>query len=240
MLHKPVHPIVTVSVVIGVILLIGASPFITRAFSRFNFSFTPPPKITYVQVTPHPITTAAPNVPTVIFNQHTFTSTDLGISFDYVDTTSQPIHVQEAGDKVYLNARSDKPPLGKYVEVFSKNPSDSLVDAVKKQFLQGHSLQDCPIVPANLDKRTLNPTYQYIQIGLPGPYSGDIKFLSQQAKLCPPIYTYNRNTLVYFTMDTNHPGEFVFFSLGQDNIGGKPPVDDFPITWDHTIRFIGN
>ena len=236
MLHKPVHPVTAIAVSLCVILLIAASPFIMRALSRVNFSFTTPPKITYVPTTPIPNITAAPNVPTVTFNQHTFTSPDLGISFDYVDTVSQPIHVQQVGDKVYLNTRQDEPPLGKYVEVFSKNPSDSLTEAVRKQFLQGYSLQNCPILPANLDKRTLNPNYQYVQIALP-PFN-----TYQDRQKCPPVYTYNRQSgVVYYMMDTNHPGKFVFFEIGQDNFLGKPTTDNgVTITWDETFRFTGN
>lgn len=61
-LHKPVHPVISAIAIIGVVLLIGTSPFIMRALSRLNFSFTTPPKITYVHVTPIPNITAVPNV----------------------------------------------------------------------------------------------------------------------------------------------------------------------------------
>jgi hypothetical protein len=104
MLHKPVHPIVTISAVIGVVHVIGASPFITRALNRFNFSFSAQPKITYVHVTPIPNITAAPNVPTVTLNQHTFTSDELGIRFDYqVDIAGvQKFTTKQIGNNVYL------------------------------------------------------------------------------------------------------------------------------------------
>ncbi len=61
-LHKPVHPIVTTTVIIGVVLLIGALPFIQRALSRFNFSSTKSPKSTSVHVVSFP-TITAPTVP---------------------------------------------------------------------------------------------------------------------------------------------------------------------------------
>ncbi len=57
-LHKAVHPIVAITAIIGVVLLIGASPFITRALSRFNFSSTKPPKSTSVHVISFPTITA--------------------------------------------------------------------------------------------------------------------------------------------------------------------------------------
>ena len=63
-LHKPVHPVVSAIAIIGVVLLIGTSPFITRALSKYNFSFTTPPKITHVHVTPIPNITAVPNAQT--------------------------------------------------------------------------------------------------------------------------------------------------------------------------------
>ncbi len=62
-LHKPVHPVVAATAIIGVVLLTALSPFIMRALSRLNFAFPTPPKITYVHVTPIPNITAVPNVP---------------------------------------------------------------------------------------------------------------------------------------------------------------------------------
>ncbi|HYT43717.1 MAG TPA: hypothetical protein VEP90_15365, partial [Methylomirabilota bacterium] len=176
--------------------------------------------------------------PTVIFNQHTFASPDLDISFDYADTVSQPIHVQEVGDRVYLNARQDEPPLGKYVEVFSQNPSGSLEDAVKKQFLQGYSLDKCPVVPANLNRTYMNPAHEYVQITTPKIQVNNIGKELAAVKLCPPIYTDSRAGIVYFMMDHSHPDKFVFFNLGQDNIFGKPTTSDVIVTWDQTLRFI--
>lgn len=63
-LHKPVHPVISTIAINGVVLLIGASPFIAHALSRFDFSFTTPPKITTVHVTPNPNITAVPHVST--------------------------------------------------------------------------------------------------------------------------------------------------------------------------------
>lgn len=242
-LHKPVHPVVSATAIIGIVLLIALSPFIQRALSRFNFSFTPPSKITYVHVTPLPNITAAPNVPTVTFNQHTFTSPDLGISFDFVDDNKSPIQVKEIGAKVYLNAGGEQPPAGKFVEVFSKNPSDSLEQAIQKAVMQGYSTQNCQIVSANppTNYNSVNPTFQYARIEVTGSDTlglGDREYKAQHD--CPGKYT-TVNATMYFTMDTQHPSKLLFFSLGQDNFGGRPQTSNEPfVTWDHTVRITGN
>src|SRR5207302_1692480 len=93
-LHQPVHPIIIATAIIGVVLLFAVLPFIIRAINSFPSSSVPP-RIMYVNVTPIPNITAAQTVPTVLFTLHTFTSPDLGVSFDYVPAYNQPIHVQE-------------------------------------------------------------------------------------------------------------------------------------------------
>ncbi len=237
MLHKPVHPVIAISVSLCVVLLIGASPFITRALSRVDFSFTPPPKITYVNITPLPNITSTPNVPTVTYTQNTFTSPDLGISFEYIPAYNQPIHVQEVGNRVYLNVPGNEPPSGKFVEVFSKNSSDSLADAVKKQFLQGYSATDC-YVKYGVPYWPYQPDYATATISYPGYNGTDIP--NPNAAKCPAIYT-QINGASYFAMDKNHPNKFVFFNIGQDNIlGQSPTANGRTITWDQTLRFTGN
>ncbi len=176
----------------------------------------------------------------------TFTSPNLGISFDYATgPNDQRVLVKQIGNKVYLYidyTKKGDPTTGKFVEVFSKNPGDSLTEAVKKEFLQGYSSESCPIVPANLAKNTLNPARQYVQITVPVVSDGSMSKKLAEEKLCPPTYTYNRRTgLTYFMMDSSHPDKFVFFKIGQDNIwGAAPSSTGFGLTWDQTLQFASN
>ncbi len=176
----------------------------------------------------------------------TFTSQGLGISFDYAaGPADQRVLVKQIGNKVYLYinyTKQDNPTSGKFVEIFSKDPADSLTDAVKKQFLHGYSLDNCPILPANLAKNTLNPAREYVQITVPVVSDESMAKKLAKEKLCPATYTYNRRTgLAYFMMDPNHPDKFVFFKIGQDNFWGTPPSSSgFGLTWDQTLRFTNN
>jgi hypothetical protein len=240
LLQKPVPNLISLFAILGLILI-----FIVLAINKYSAFYSafkiPTQSISYVPVvtdTPD-LTLSLTPMPTWVPIVKTFTSNDLGISFDYVEPYNQPIHITEVGNKVYLNVRQDEPPLGKYVEVFLKNSTDSLSEAVRKQFLQGYSIQNCPVVPANLEKSYFeNSTYQYIQITI--PLANSYQEGMQLEQKCPPTYTYNRRSgIVYFMMDTSHSGKFVFFNLGQDNFLGKPtPSNDTTTTWDRTIKVL--
>lgn len=176
----------------------------------------------------------------------TFTSPDLGISFQYqtgaVDT---PVNVKQIGNKIYLYVNytsQDNPTKGKYVEVLTKDSNESLTDAIKKQFLQNYSLEDCPIVTANLDKRTIDKSNEYLQITIPGALnsSTSMKEIQTEAKRCPSPYTYDAHTgIVYFMADPKHPDKFAFFKLGQDNFRGEPiRPNGTAKSWDMTLKFL--
>lgn len=174
-----------------------------------------------------------------------YTSKDLNINFQYPsDVTELPVQTKQIDNKVYVYINysdEDEPTSGKFVEVFSKDRKDSFADAIKKQFLNGYSEDNCPIVAADLDQRFLNPSYEYLQMTIPGPFNGTLSVgeLEDQASLCPPIYTYNRRTgIVYFMMDPKNPDKYAFFNLGQDNFLAEPiNADGTARTWDQTFTF---
>ncbi len=214
--------------IIGSIALI--SLFAVTGVTKAIFQYTPPTHVLYNQEAQS--------------NYKTFISTDLGISFQYEGGIyKNPVLVKQIGNRVYLYLNctgKEDPTSGKFVEVLSNNPNDSLSDAIKKQFLQGFSTKDCPIVSPKIDKRTINGSYQYVQISVPGPFDGTVN-LRNQAKFCPPTYTYNGETgFVYFVMDPKHPSKYAFFKLGQSPTLGAPPQsgNHFGKTWDLTLKFI--
>jgi hypothetical protein len=175
----------------------------------------------------------------------TFTSQDLGISFDYAaGPHDQRVLVKEIGSKVYLYVAfphmTQEPAEGKFVEVFSKDPNQSLTGAVRDQFLQGYSPSSCPIVHANLAKSLTDSAREYLQITTPQTQGYDIRKQLDEEKLCPSTYTFNRRTgTVYFMMDPKHSDKFVFFSLGQDNFWGtQPNSNGIGLTWDQTLKFL--
>lgn len=111
-----------------------------------------------------PTPTRAPHI--------TYTSHKLGISFTYATMVSgvQNFFTKEIGNTVYLytnvNTGSVNQPFSgtdaeflrtvapgaKYVEVFSKEPAESLTNTLKTKFLQGYSPNNCPILPTTLAK----------------------------------------------------------------------------------------
>ena len=156
----------------------------------------------------------------------------------YQDT---PLSVKEIGNKVYIYG-GDNPQSGKYVQVFSKDPQESMADAITRQVLHGYSLQDCLVKPANLEKRYLtHSNYQYMQVTTPYTPNQSYDTTSAEAQKCPE-FTYTRiNGVSYFMMDTNHPDKLLFVKLGMDNIGSvqnKPNnLEDFT-TWDQSLKVL--
>lgn len=172
-------------------------------------------------------------------------SSKLGIDFDYVSSLgNQKIKTKEINNRVYIYSESAKrkkdPTKGKFVEVFSKSPNESLSDAIKKQFLKDYSSENCLVTPAKIaSKGKAVSSREYVQITTPVVSGASFSQNIKAAKLCPPTYTYDRTGLVYFMMDPDYPDKFVFFSIGQDNFWGESSTDGKNAkTWDQTLKFV--
>lgn len=178
----------------------------------------------------------------------TFTSQDLGISFVYASgPQDQRVLIKEIGTRVYLYVAylhmTDKPEDGKFIEVFSKDPNQSLIEAVRNRFLQGYNPSTCPVIPARLRNGTANTAREYVQITtMPhantnsGPK--EMAFINQ----CPKTYTTSSLTgNSYFMMDPKHPDKYVYFVLGSDDFLAAPWTGKgLPYTWDESLTFLGN
>src|SRR5947209_15977301 len=109
-------------------------------------------------------TPSAPTPTQVPAPHATYSSNKLGISFNYIPVfpngVGQYFFIREIGDIIYLYwvPGADKPfsgsdseflqtiaPGSKYVEVFNKEPQQSLQDAIRQRFLAGYSEADCSI-----------------------------------------------------------------------------------------------
>lgn len=195
-----------------------------------------------LEISPTP--TLEPTTPADPYTENTTTpgqkkyvNPKLGISFLYLvidgfDNVTE-ITTKEIGSKVYVYAKKYNYNAGQYVEVFDKNPKQTLKEAIETKFLENYSTEKCfasvqqlpASYPSSYTKATINIT-------------GDISTMSMEERLekvrqCPQDYI-GSGGIAYFLMDNNHPDKFVFFSIGQYSM--LSGVDD--LTWQDTIEFL--
>src|SRR5260370_27739061 len=143
-------------------------------------AITASPKKVFQQTPQTPIPTAPPPPPHI-----TYTSDKLGISFTYINTVSgrQNFFTKEIGDTVYLyyNLATNQPFSGTdaeflntipghgyAVEVFNKDPQQSLQDAIKQQLLTGYSESDCFVNTTRSWVTLASCVYKTITFGISG------------------------------------------------------------------------
>lgn len=165
-----------------------------------------------------------------------FTSRRLGISFQYLaQQNDQAIAAQEAGDKVYVYAKNGMAPTaGQYVQVYHKDPSQGLEDAIRQQVLQGYAAQECPVVRVQQPEPGLTwPSgYIFARIEIPRSDNDTPETLQAKAGKCPQPYA-ALGGIAYFLEDTQHPDKFVFLSIGQYYIAGPNGQP-----WQASLRFL--
>ena len=166
----------------------------------------------------------------------TYTSQNLGISFSYItDSGVQKFFVKEIGDKIYLYAsfgnRIQNPEEGKFVEVFSKNPQQSLEQAIKQQFLAGVSGNSCIVKNYSNGQARIDKSYQTVIISAVIPHNPNLSYSDVHSLIANcSQYAYQYDGVSYFMMDPKHPDKLLFLRIGQDDIpSGVGPM------WDGTI-----
>src|SRR6266571_1149777 len=148
-------PILLSALGFSIILLLG---LLQLQYGIFSSKPTPSPTPTFV---PKPTTQAVYNssTPDPGCAPQTFTSSDLGISFNYLyPNCTQKFFTREIGNSIYLYTRGDEPFSGTdadflktflpnshyyYAEVFNKDPNLSLKDAIRQQILKGYPEDIC-------------------------------------------------------------------------------------------------
>ena len=162
----------------------------------------------------------------------------LGVSFTYspkqVSNSDWTITVKESGNKICVtyDVNDVNCLKGQYVQVFQKSITDSLKNAIKKQFLTNYSLNDCFILSQNPYSGFSYPA-SYKTAIISFPKSSDPNALPwANAEKCPPSYTAT-NGLAYFLEDILHPSKMLFFSIGQYSI-----ESDNNKSWEQTIKVL--
>lgn len=165
----------------------------------------------------------------------TYTSPALGVSFSYLpDQNGQTVGVLEQGDRIYVYPANMEPAAGQWVQVFPKQPEESLADAIRRVIMPGHPEADCQVTAmAELPGASgMQPaSFEYAAITVRRAAGEDEAAVLPRWQTCPQPYTVVGG-IGYFQADAAHPDRFVFFSIGQYAILAGP---DLP--WQETIRF---
>lgn len=161
-----------------------------------------------------------------------FSSVDLGIAFNYLpEYDNLKINTLEKDNRVYIFESKLNAQDGQFVEVFKKDPGDSLAEAVRKKFLAGKSANDCFVVDSQAVFSNYPANYKAVEISFPKP-TDDQEPWWGRGDACSSEYA-ETNGIRYFLGDINHPDKFLFFDIGQYSIiAGKD------LTWQDTIRFL--
>ncbi len=158
-----------------------------------------------------------------------FTSERLGISFDYSsdkrESENNEVAVFEQNNRVYiylpyLNESFDpEDTTEQFVEVFYKEPSESMEEAIKKTVLKDYPFSGCTLEKIELDSATAKESLEYYNISYPSISNevADLDEMLADAEKCNPQYS-TTNAIRYFVYDPNFPERFFFFNLGQDPI----------------------
>src|SRR6266699_2991327 len=200
----------------------------------------------FQQITPPPTSTLSPKpVPHV-----TYTSNNLGVRFTY------PIQVggvlkfftREIGNRIYLYDNYSKESFNQpfpgtdaeflksiapgafSVEVITKDPQQSLADAIKQQFLTGYSATDCYVNTTRDGHPRGDESIQTAIIDFPHHSNQTREQLVASASKCSK-YVRSFDSVNYFMMDPKHPSKLLFVKIGQYNI----PSGEGGLTWDRSI-----
>ncbi len=183
----------------------------------------------------------------------TYTSSKLGISFDYIPVfpngIGQYFFTKEIGDTVYLYwvpganqpfSGSDPEflqtiaPGSKFVEVFNKDPQQSLTGAIKQQFLTGYAESDCFVNIQRYSRPIAEEAYQTAIIDFPHKAGHQTRKQLEALVAKCPSHVNSFDFIRYFIMDPKHPDKLLFVTIGQDNlpsgVGGS--------TWDKTLKVL--
>lgn len=171
---------------------------------------------------------------TTVPGQKRYVSPKLGISFLFagqVPDVGVKVLVKEVGDKVYIYGDNMEYDKGQYVEIFQKDKTQSLKEAIQEKIMKGFSSDKCMITTDN--PFSIYPVnYEIANIKVVGNFD-DLEKMEIMRKDCPS-YTQS-NGMSYFLSDKNHPDKFVFFSIGQYLINKAPTGEG---GWQDTIEFL--
>lgn len=172
-----------------------------------------------------------------------FYSSKLGVGFTYslLEGFSSDIYevpVMEEGNGVAIGYPEKKgtPASGrKSLEVFNKDPKDTLEQAITKEFLSGVDAKKCFTQKYDEYLSKKNPQYKYAEIFY-APTQVE-EGINNGIENCPEkIHRYVRtNASLYFFEDTRVPSKYVFVVIGQESIAASGLGNE---DWSDSIRIL--
>ena len=237
-----------VTLLVFALLIAIVSSLLTFIFlnkqNQQPITITPKPTVTIPTASPSSAIqpTAAPSAnPTLYPTSNNpllkrFTSDKLGITFTYLTKQNEEtLNTLESGDKVYIYSNNFKDPTqGQWVEVFSKDPTQSLENTIKEKFLKNISSTDCftkVLDTAPIAKQNYPANFKLVEISYNrsddpnlGPDAGSEK--------CPATYT-STNGISYFLEDRNYPSKYLYLSIGQYAI-----LSENDKVWQNTLQVL--
>lgn len=166
-----------------------------------------------------------------------FTSSRLGISFSHISAQGgDAIATREVGDTIYVYDTKLPYLQGQYVQVFVKDPQDTLEQAITQIVLKGFNLHDCPIGPARV-ALSYPATYKLASIRYavshPDPNGG---WPIVDETKCPKGFTELPDAgIAYFLVDTQHPAKLFFFYIGLSAIQASADSSN-SLLWQETLK----
>lgn len=164
----------------------------------------------------------------------TFTSPNLGISFQYVKypDKNSTANVKEEGNRVYVYMNNAVAESGQFVEVFNKNPDETFEASIRRQVLANFPSAQCKI---EISRSNIYSGGYVAEISYPAPTDSNQPVFANM-ELCNKNYD-KSNGIRYFLYDANYPDKFLYFDIGQYAIPGRGTFETNVIPWQDTIQF---
>lgn len=143
---------------------------------------------------------------------------DLGLQFSYAEQSGGATwSAQRDANRVYMVTEKNPDDRLRFVEVFPKDPQDTIELAISKAVLEGFDSQDCPInvIKYPTTAALYDPYRQQATIRYHSKYLLDGSFAPRDPGKCPATYA-PINWLAYFMVDSRQPEKLLFINVGQD------------------------
>ncbi len=177
-----------------------------------------------------------------------FYSDKLGVGFTYAPRKDfpelTPDTVTEIDNIIYLSEKESATPsklkegYGLSLEVFTKDPKDTLDQAVTKEFLAGADSKNCFIVSQKDSKIPYAKNGPFVISEIGYPPSEDSAIVGDKCPLKAQPYA-QTNAAQFFFAEKKDSSQYGFLGLGQGAFTADSGINGDNVgSWTDTIRFL--